>query len=234
MTAGRREPVWLSWSSGKDSAWALHELRRDERFEVCGLLTTVNQKHERVAMHGVRERLLESQAEAAGVPLRIVRLPDPCTNEAYEACMHEALADAPAAGVSTVAFGDLFLEDIRAYREKQLARVSMQAHFPLWGRDTRQLANEMVAAGARAVLTCVDPRACPREFVGRTWDADLLRELPAGVDPCGENGEFHSFAFAGPAFARPIDVRAGEVVERGDFVFADLIEADKTPSEVGR
>ena len=213
----------LAWSSGKDSAWALHELRREGALDVVGLLTTVTSTYGRVSMHAVREELLDRQAAAVGLPCTKVRIPWPCPNERYEAEMAAALAAARAEGVTRVAFGDLFLEDVRAYREQKLAGTGIEPVFPLWGRDTRTLAREMVEGGLRATLTCVDPRALDRRFAGRTFDAALLAELPASVDPCGERGEFHSFAWAGPMFAAPIAVTPGEVVEREGFVFADLL-----------
>lgn len=212
----------LSWSSGKDSAWALHELRRGGELELVGLVTTVNQAFERVAMHGVREALLERQAEAAGLPLWKVPLPHPCPNEVYEARMAALIERARAAGVTAMAFGDLFLEEIRAYRERQLAGTGIEPRFPLWGRPTAELAREMVDAGLRARLVCVDPRQLDRRFAGRVYDPELLDELPPQVDPCGERGEFHTFCTAGPMFRAPLAVRAGEVVERDGFVFADL------------
>ncbi|MGB8542349.1 MAG: hypothetical protein WCD49_12005 [Candidatus Acidiferrales bacterium] len=215
--------AWLAWSSGKDSAWALHAVRQSANFDVVALLTTVNQTYSRVAMHAVRESLLEMQADAAGLPLIKVAIPSPSSNEIYEQAMGEAMARAKAESVTHVVFGDLFLEDVRAYREKQLARCDMTPVFPLWGRDTRQLANEMIARGLSAYLTCVDPRKLDRSFAGRKFDAQLLSELPAGVDPCGENGEFHSFVSGGPMFDRTISVTAGEIVEREGFVFADFL-----------
>lgn len=227
-----RPKALLSWSSGKDSAYALSELRREGSVEVVGLLTTVTAAFRRVSMHGVREELLEQQARTAGLPLRKVSIPSPCPNEVYEREMAGALGAAREDGVSHVAFGDLFLEDLRQYREAKLAAVGMTCAFPLWGRDTGVLAREMIARGLRATLTCIDPRALDRSFAGRTFDAALLRDLPAGVDPCGENGEFHSFAWAGPCFERPLDVTPGEVVERDGFVFADLLpgaRAEVTP-----
>jgi len=220
-----RTKVWLSWSSGKDSAWALHELRSGPDFEVTALLTTVNRAVNRVAMHAVREELLEAQAAAAGLPLVKVPIPSPCSNEDYEAAMGAAMARARAEGVLHMAFGDLFLEDIRRYREEKLQAAGMTAIFPVWGRDTARLAREMVAGGLRAYLTCVDPRQLERKFAGRAFDLQLLDELPAGVDPCGEKGEFHSFAFAGPMFSRSIAVTHGEIVERDGFIFADLLPA---------
>ena len=219
----RRPKAWLAWSSGKDSAWALHTMRKSDEMDVVALLTTVNRTHERVAMHAVRESLLEMQAAAVGLPLVKVPIPSPCPNEIYEQAMREAMARARSDGVRHIIFGDLFLEDIRAYREKQLAACGMAPVFPLWGRDTRRLAEEMLAGGLSAHLTCVDPRKVDRSFAGRRFDLDLLGALPSHVDPCGENGEFHTFASAGPMFQRPIPVVLGEIVERDGFVFADLL-----------
>jgi uncharacterized protein (TIGR00290 family) len=215
--------AWLAWSSGKDSAWALHTVRQSANFDVVALLTTLNQTYSRVAMHAVRESLLEMQADAAGLPLIKAPIPSPCSNEIYEQAMGEAMARAKSEGVQHVVFGDLFLEDVRAYREKQLARCDMTPVFPLWGRDTRQLADEMIAQELSAYLTCVDPRKLDRSFAGRKFDAQLLSALPAGVDPCGENGEFHSFVNSGPMFDRTIPVTVGEIVEREGFVFADFL-----------
>jgi uncharacterized protein (TIGR00290 family) len=214
--------VLLAWSSGKDSAFALHVLR-EQGVSVVGLLTTINEAFERVAMHAVRLELLRAQAEAVGLPLLEVRIPWPCPNEAYEAAMAAALAEARTRGATAVAFGDLFLEDVRRYREDRMRGSGLEPLFPLWGRPTRALAEEMIARGQKAVLTCVDPRALPRELAGRAFDAALLRELPEAVDACGERGEFHSFAWDGPAFRYPVPVRVGEVVEREGFVFADLL-----------
>jgi uncharacterized protein (TIGR00290 family) len=218
--------VLLAWSSGKDSAFSLHVLRA-QGVEVVSLLTTINEAFDRVAMHAVRLELLRAQAEAVGLPLIEVRIPWPCPNEAYEAAMAEALGRARASGVTAVAFGDLFLEDVRRYREEKLAPTGLQPLFPLWGRPTRALAEEMIALGQKAVLTFVDPRVLPRELAGRAFDEALLAELPEAADPCGERGEFHSFAWDGPAFRRPVPVRVGEIVERDGFVFADLA-ADPT------
>ncbi|HVZ74835.1 MAG TPA: ATP-binding protein [Polyangia bacterium] len=218
----------LAWSSGKDSAWALHVLREAGEVEVVGLLTTLNEAYERVAMHAVRATLLRAQAAAAGLPLTEVPLPWPCSNEQYEAAMNRAHADAKRAGIEVVAFGDLFLEDVRRYREEKMAGTGLRPIFPLWGEPTDALARRMIAGGLRARVTCVDPRQLAPAFAGRAFDEDLLRDLPAGVDPCGERGEFHSFAHAGPMFARPIAVRVGEVVERDGFVFADLLPGEGT------
>ena len=215
----------LAWSSGKDSAFALHVLRSQGDVEVVGLLTTMNTVHDRVAMHAVRRELLEAQAVAVGLPLRTVALPWPCPNEAYEDAMRQAMDTARAEGIEAIAFGDLFLEDVRRYREERLAGTGLTPLFPLWGRDTTALAREMVDSGQRATLTCVDPRVLPARFAGRAFDAALLTELPAGVDPCGERGEFHSFAWDGPAFRHPVEIESGEVVERDGFVFADILPA---------
>ena len=224
MTRGR---VLLAWSSGKDSAFALHVLRQRDDVEVVGLLTTVNETHDRVAMHAVRRTLLEAQAAAAGLPLTLVRIPHPCSDVAYEAAMGRALEEARASGVVGVAFGDLFLEDIRRYREEKMAGTGLRPLFPLWGRPTAGLAREMLEAGLKARITCVDPRALAGSFAGREFDRPLLADLPAGVDPCGENGEFHTFAWDGPMFGRPVPVRGGEVVARDGFVFADLLPAEE-------
>lgn len=215
--------AWMSWSSGKDSAYALAMARKQTDLEIVALLTTVTETYGRVSMHGVREELLHAQAQATGLPLVQVRIPAPCSNAEYEERISAALAGALAGGVDTMVFGDLYLADIREYREKQLARVGMRAEFPLWKRDTRTLAREMIDAGVRAVLTCVDPRQIPRELAGRDFDESLLADLPASADPCGENGEFHTFAHAGPALREPVALRRGEVVERDGFVFADLM-----------
>ena len=215
----------LSWSSGKDAAWALHVLRQMGQVEVVGLLTTTNAAFDRVAMHGVRETLLEAQAEAAGLPLWKVPLPWPCPNEAYEALMAQACARAVSEGIEAMAFGDLFLEDVRDYRIQKLAGTGLTPLFPLWGRETGALAGEMVAGGPKAVLTCVDPRVLDAAFAGRDFDGRLLAELPSSVDPCGERGEFHTFVSDGPMFRAPIPVGRGEVVERDGFIFADLVPA---------
>ncbi len=216
-------PAWLSWSSGKDSAFALDAARRAGEVEVVGLLSVVSEAFGRVSMHGVREELLEAQAAAVGLPLVKVRIPYPCPNATYERAMAGALERAAAEGVRTVVFGDLFLEDVRAYREERLAPVGFRGVFPLWGRPTAPLARAMVAAGLRARICCLDPRKLPRRFAGRAFDAELLAELPADVDPCGERGEFHTFVSDGPGFSRPVRARVGETVERDGFVFTDLV-----------
>jgi uncharacterized protein (TIGR00290 family) len=215
----------LSWSSGKDSAFALKVLRERDDLEVVGLLTTLNETHDRVAMHAVRRKLLEAQARAAGLPLRTIELQWPSSNEVYEALMRGAVERALADGIEVIAFGDLFLEDVRAYREKQLAQTGLSPCFPLWGLPTDSLARTMIAEGVRARLTCVDPRVLSGAFAGREFDARLLAELPAEVDPCGERGEFHTFVYDGPMFSAPVAIEAGEVVERDGFVFADLLLA---------
>ena len=220
-----RQKALVSWSSGKDSAWTLHVLRQHGAYDVRGLLTTVNARYDRVAMHAVRIALLRAQAAAANVPLWEVPIPDPCSNAEYESVMRDVIARAQAEGISAMAFGDLYLEDIRAYRETQLAGTGIEPVFPLWRRPTRALAEEIIAGGVQATLTCVDPRKLARAFAGRRFDTTLLEALPQGVDPCGENGEFHTFVHAGPMFAAPIAVNVGEVVERDGFVFADVIPA---------
>jgi uncharacterized protein (TIGR00290 family) len=221
----RRKRILLSWSSGKDSAWCLHVLRNKREYEIVGLLTTFNEAANRVAMHAVRRELVERQAAAAGLPLWPVHLPWPCSNEQYEGLMAEACKKAISNGIEGIAFGDLFLEDVRAYREKQLKGTGLQPIFPLWGQPTHELARGMIRSGLRAKLTCVDTNQLDAEFVGREFDEDLLAALPTGVDPCGERGEFHSFVYAGPMFDVEIPVVVGETVVRDQFVFADLSSA---------
>ena len=215
--------ILLSWSGGKDSAWALHLLRQSREFEVAALLTTVNEKFRRVAIHGFREDLLDRQAERAGLALWKIDLPFPCSNEDYEARMSAACERAVHEGFTAVAFGDLFLEDIRAYRIAKLAGTGLEPIFPVWGIPTDRLAEEMIAAGLRARLTCVDPRKLPAEFAGCEWNRALLNDLPAAVDPCGENGEFHSFCYAGPMFSSAIHVQTGERLLRDGFSYAEII-----------
>jgi len=212
----------LSWSSGKDSAWSLHLLRQQNEYEIVGLLTTFNQAANRVAMHAVRRSLVEAQAKAAGIPLWDVDLPWPCSNADYECIMKETCKAAVQAGIGYIAFGDLFLTDIRAYREKQLGNSGLQPIFPVWGMPTRELARSMLTSGVRAKLTCVDPKLLAPEFVGREFDEQLLLELPPEIDPCGENGEFHTFVYAGPMFRHNLSVEGGKIVSREGFVFADL------------
>jgi uncharacterized protein (TIGR00290 family) len=218
--------VAVSWSSGKDSAWSLHLLRQDPTVEIVALVTTLNEQFDRVAMHAVRRELLELQAESLGVPLWTVPLPWPCSNEEYERRMRDLCTRAIDEGVDAMAFGDLFLADIRAYREKQLAGTGLEPLFPVWQIPTGQLAAEMVASGLKAKITCIDPKVLPVEFAGRDFDLQFLADLPSGIDPCGENGEFHSFVYDGPGFRQPINVSIGEIVERDGFVFADLTVDD--------
>lgn len=221
MTVKRK--ILLSWSSGKDSAWALHVLRRQNEFEVVGLITTVNSAFERVAMHSTRRALVEMQAQAAGLQLTAIPLPWPCSNREYESIMQDVCARAVADGVTAVAFGDLFLADIRAYRERQLKNTGLEPLFPLWQMPTVSLARDMICSGLRAKLVCVDPSKLAPDFAGRDFDSQLLADLPDGVDPCGENGEFHSFVYGGPMFTQEIPVVAGERVERDGFWFCDVM-----------
>ena len=217
------KPILLSWSSGKDSAWSLHRLRRDREYEVVGLLTTFNEVAGRVAMHAVRQELVEQQAAAAGLPLWAVPLPWPCPNEDYESLMAQVCAKAVAQGIQGIAFGDLFLEDVRAYREKQLRNSGLQPIFPLRGIPTPDLAEEMITGGMRAKLTCIDTRVLDTSLAGCEFSETLLASLPAGVDPCGERGEFHSFVYAGPMLSTEINISVGKRVTQDHFVFADLI-----------
>jgi len=223
--------ILLSWSSGKDSAWSLHLLRQQGEYHIAGLLTTFNQAADRVAMHAVRRELIERQAVAAGLPLWSVPLPWPCSNQEYESLMAQTCARAIAEGIAGIAFGDLFLEDVRAYREKQLKDTPLEPIFPLWGLPIRELAKEMIGSGLRAKLTCVDTYQLDARFLGREFDEKLLADLPAGVDPCGEKGEFHSFVYAGPMLNEEIPVSSGEMVVRDQFVFTDLTATarDLTP-----
>ena len=214
--------ILLSWSSGKDSAWALHILQQQHRGAVAALLTTLNEAVDRVAMHGVRRDVLEAQAAAAGLPLWKIPLPHPCSNAEYEARMGDAVARAVAEGFTHAAFGDLFLEDVRRYREERLAGSGLVPLFPLWGIPTGDLAEQMIDGGLRARIACVDTRVLPAEFAGREFDRALLRDLPAGVDPCGEKGEFHTCVYAGPMFHQPLSVGCGEIVTREPFVWRDL------------
>lgn len=221
----KKPKALIAWSSGKDCAWALHEARREGAYDIVGALTTVTDTFERVSMHGVREELLRAQLDAAGLPSITVRIPFPCSNDIYEAKMAAAMQDAVAAGVTHVIFGDLFLEDLRAWREAKLAAIGVTAVFPLWLRPTDALAREMIDAGVEAHLAVVDMKKLPASFAGRRFDAGLLDALPAETDPCGENGEFHSFVSAGPMLSRKIPVSVGETVEREGFAFADLVPA---------
>jgi uncharacterized protein (TIGR00290 family) len=212
----------VSWSSGKDSAWMLHILRQQRHGTPSALLTSVNESADRVAMHGVRSEVLRAQADAAGLPLIVVALPSPCSNDEYERRMADVVRQAVADGFTHVAFGDLFLEDIRRYREDRLAGSGLTPVFPLWGMPTSELSRQMIQGGLEATVTCVDSRTMPRELAGRSYDSTLLAELPAGIDPCGERGEFHTCATAGPMFAQPIRVDVGRTIERDGFVFTDL------------
>jgi uncharacterized protein (TIGR00290 family) len=228
MKTGR---ILLSWSSGKDSAWSLHVLSQHPTFEVGALLTTINEDADRVAMHAVRSALLEAQARATGIPLWVVRIPYRCSNEMYEQRMGDAIRRAADEGFTHAAFGDLFLEDVRAYRESKLAGSGLTPLFPLWGRPTSTLAREMVTGGLKAKVTCVNPRIADRSIAGRDFNHALLNDLPESVDPCGERGEFHTFAYAGPMFKAPIPVTSGEIVERDGFVFADLLLSSTPTSQ---
>lgn len=215
--------TWLSWSSGKDSAWALHVLRQSGEHAVSGLFTTVNSAFDRVAMHAVRVELLRQQADAVGLPLHLIEIPYPCSNEQYAAAMTAFMERARNEGVQCMAFGDLYLQDVRSYREERMQGSGIVPVFPLWQRPTRELLLEMLAGGLRACLTCVDPRVLPAEFAGQELTPELLERMPSGIDPCGENGEFHTFVFDGPMFSRPLAIEMGEVVERDGFVFADCL-----------
>jgi uncharacterized protein (TIGR00290 family) len=217
-----KKPVLVSWSGGKDSALALHSLRASEDFEPAGLLTTINEDYGRVSIHGVRRELLERQAESIGLPLHEVLIPGDCPNTVYEERLAAALQEIRAQGIHHVAFGDLFLEDIRCYREKQMAALGLKPVFPLWGLDTAKLARLFLSLGFQAVLVCVDSEQLDPSFTGRPFDKELLRDLPPEVDPCGENGEFHTFVHAGPIFREPIGIRLGGVEERGRFWFRDV------------
>src|SRR5262245_310058 len=218
-----RPKALIAWASGKDSAWALHEVRRAGGLDVVGALTTITDSFARVSIHGLRQDLLAAQLEAAGLAPVTVRIPYPCPNEVYEREMAAAMDHAKAQGVTHVVFGDLFLEDVRAYRETRLKPLGITPVFPIWHRPTDTLAREMIAAGVEARLVCVDLKKLPSRFAGRRFDAALLADLPPGVDPCGENGEFHSFVAAGPMLSHTVAVKAGEIVERDGFAYADLL-----------
>lgn len=224
--------ILLSWSSGKDSAWTLQVLNRTHPGAVAALLTTVNEAVDRVAMHGVRREVLEAQAAAAGLPLRVVPIPHPCPNELYETQMAAAVAQAVADGFTHVAFGDLYLQDVRRYREECLAGSGLEPLFPVWDIPTPQLAQQMIAGELRARLTCVDTHVLDPSFVGREFDTALLRDLPVGIDPCGENGEFHTCVYAGPMFTQPIDLAIGERVSREPFLWCDLLKCTPHVSSV--
>jgi uncharacterized protein (TIGR00290 family) len=215
--------ILLSWSSGKDCAWALHVLRQQGEYEIAGLLTTVNSAFDRVAMHSTRRVLVEMQAQAAGLPLTVAPLPWPCSNAHYELAMKNVCEQAVSQGITGIAFGDLFLADVRAYRERQLRGTGLEPLFPLWQIPTDELAQQMISSGLKAKIVCVDPRQFAKEFIGRDFDQSFLEDLPPGVDPCGENGEFHSFVYAGPMFHRELAITAGEIVERDGFWFSDVL-----------
>ncbi|HTZ32815.1 MAG TPA: ATP-binding protein [Methylomirabilota bacterium] len=218
-----RAPVLFCWSGGKDSALALDSLRQNPQFEVAGLLTTVTEGFDRISMHGVRRELLHRQAESIGLPVEEVLIPPNCSNAIYEMRMAEAMQRCRARGIDHVAFGDIFLEDLRAYREEKLLQADMRALFPVWKIDTRELAARFLRDGFRAITACIDPRKLNASFAGRELDASFFRDLPADVDPCGENGEFHTFVFAGPIFRHPIPVQTGAIVERDSFIFCDIL-----------
>jgi uncharacterized protein (TIGR00290 family) len=217
------EDIVFCWSGGKDSAMALHALGAEKSVRITGLLTTVTDEYDRISMHGVRRALLERQAESLGLPLHVVLIPPECVNATYEARMKEALEKHLARGVRRVAFGDIFLEDLRVYREQNLSKVGMEAVFPIWKRNTRELARELIRLGFRAIAVCIDPRVLDPSFAGRELDKSFFSDLPPGVDPCGENGEFHTFVFDGPIFRKPVQFRAGETVHRDGFYFCDLL-----------
>jgi len=215
--------VLVSWSTGKDSAYALHHIRQSNEYEVVGLLSTLTEEYDRVAMHATRHELLKQQAEQLGLPLYPVFIPSSCSNELYEARMDIALKQAINEGISHVVFGDLFLEDIRKYRESQLAKINMIPLFPLWGMNTKHLAKEMIDAGIKAIITCVDPKKLDSSFVGREFNEQLLRDFPKEIDPCGENGEFHTFVYDGPMFNKSISISVGTILERGGYFFGDIL-----------
>jgi len=215
--------AWISWSSGKDAAWALNAVRSEGIYEITRLLTTITETYKRVSMHSIREELLDIQSAAIGIPLYKTYIPSPCSNEQYAEIMTKAIETAKAENVTHMIFGDLFLEDVRQYREEKLAGTGITPIFPLWGINTRELAESMIQGGAKAVITCIDPAKTPRELAGKYFDNEFLKHLPHDVDPCGENGEFHSFAFDGPAFSKEVNIQVGETVQRGDFVFTDVL-----------
>src|SRR5437762_6247894 len=223
----------LSWSSGKDSAWALHVLRQRSDLEIAGLMTTVNQLYQRIAIHAVRLELLQRQAEAIALPLHIIDLPYPCSNSQYEAVMERFIEQSKRKGIECMAFGDLFLADIREYREAKLSGTGITPLFPLWEMPTDKLAKEMISSGLRAVITCVDPQQLPVNFAGREFNPQFLAELPAHVDPCGERGEFHTFAFDGPMFANAVNIEVGEFVERDGFGYADVLPVAQHEATLG-
>ncbi len=213
----------MSWSSGKDSAWALHTLQQNPEIDLVGLFCTVNKEFDRVAMHGVRVELLQKQAKSIGLPLEIIEIPNPCSNADYEKIMGQFVETAKCDNIECFAFGDLFLEDIRNYREEKLKGSGIKAIFPIWGMPTDKLSREMIGSGMRAVITCIDPKQTPREFVGREFNESFLDSLPSTMDPCGENGEFHSFVFDGPMFNEKIEILMGDIVDRDEFLFVDVL-----------
>jgi uncharacterized protein (TIGR00290 family) len=225
------EPILFCWSGGKDSAMALHALLQHNELHVAALLTTVTEGYDRISMHGVRRELLERQAKSIGLPLHEVFIPPQCVNPIYEARMEEALRMHYDKGVRTVAYGDIFLEDLRAYREKNLARMGMTALFPIWKRDTRELIRAFHSANFRAIAVCIDGKVLDRSFAGRELDQAFFRDLPPHADPCGENGEFHTFVFDGPIFHAPIPVRTGEIIQRDSFLFCDLLPLEEVTSK---
>ena len=224
-----KKKILLSWSSGKDSAWALHVLRQQAQYEIAGLMTTFNAAFDRVAMHSTRRALVEMQAKAAGLPLMAAPIPWPCSNADYESAMKRVCDQALGQGITSIAFGDLFLTDVRAYRERQLKDTGLEPLFPIWEIPTQALAQEMISAGLRAKLVCVDPKQISSSFVGRDFDQSFLHDLPTGADSCGENGEFHSFVYAGPMFSHEIAIVTGEKVERDGFWFCDVLPAAAVP-----
>ena len=213
----------MSWSSGKDSAWALHKLQQNREIDLAGLFCTVNKQFNRVAMHGVRVELLQKQAKSIGLPLEIIEIPYPCSNAEYEKIMGQFVERAKSDNIEYFAFGDLFLEDVRNYREEKLEGSGIKPIFPIWGMPTDKLSREMISSGLRAVITCIDPKQTPKEFVGREFNESFLDSLPKTIDPCGENGEFHSFVFDGPMFKEQIEILVGDIVHRDDFLFADVL-----------
>jgi len=227
---GMAEKTLLSWSTGKDSAWSLHRLLEDPRYDVLGLFCTINKTHSRTAMHGVRTELLKLQAERIGLPLEIIEIPYPCSNDDYERIMGDYVEKIREMAIDCFAFGDLFLEDIRDYRIEKLKGSGIEPIFPLWEIPTKQLATEMIAGGLRTVVVCIDPKQIPKAFVGREFNRSFLDDLPERVDPCGENGEFHSFVFDSPQFKKEINISVGEIVERDGFVYADVIPEGDTLS----
>lgn len=220
----------LSWSSGKDSAWALHVLRQQEDTEVVGLFCTFNKKFERGAMHAVRNELISKQAESIGLPLYLIPIPDPCSDKEYRTIMGDFIQRAKSQGIDSIAFGDLFLEEVRSYRETNLADTGIMPLFPLWGMPTKELSKEMINSGLRAKITCIDPKYLSADFAGNEYDKAFLEQIPDSVDPCGENGEFHSFVYDGPMFKNKVNICVGETVKRGAFVYTDLLPEQESVS----